>query len=164
MHKILKGHISPETAHLSFGYPYDRKTRCVRREYVERPERGSNAGQERYVTQTTHPSFNDVYSAFIVRSGREAADAWAREQIEADRVLWNAPKNSTYSPVVVIAEKPLPDGSGRVGVEPVRVSPYASVEAIRELLEARDALAPHQERYLTSILAYYERTAAAKAS
>lgn len=97
-------------------YPFGR-SRCVRREWVERAVKGGNKGQYRFVTQTTEKAFNQDYTDRIHCDGQESADAWAREQIAAGRVRWNAIKPSTYASFMVLIEKPLEDGSGRLGAD-----------------------------------------------
>lgn len=114
--RVLHGCNSPESAHLSMAYPFGR-TRCVRREWVEHSARGGTKGKCRFVTQTTEKAFNQEYTDRIHCDGQESADAWAREQIAAGKVRWNAIKPSTYSSFMVLIEKPLNDGSDRLGVD-----------------------------------------------
>jgi|SRR6266576_320358 len=65
--KILKGHVSPETAYVVDDYPYGFRLRCKMRYWLEcHPKRGV-----RFVSQTTNPK----------RPGE----------------FWNKPKASTYS-------------------------------------------------------------------
>lgn len=65
--RILKGHISPETAYVVDDYPYGYRLRCKIRYWLEHdPRRGV-----RFVSQTTNP--------------------------KASGEAWNKPKPSTYS-------------------------------------------------------------------
>lgn len=56
----LAGHVSSDTAHLTFAYPFGR-TRCIRREWIEQAT-SSARGQSRFVTQTTVKAFNVAYT------------------------------------------------------------------------------------------------------
>jgi hypothetical protein len=75
---VLHGHTTMDTAHLTEDYPYGRRLRCQRREWLEyNPKHGY-----RFVTQTTDP--------------RRAYEHW------------NAPKPSTYAEWAVMTEDPNP--------------------------------------------------------
>lgn len=52
---LLRGHVSPETAHVTEDYPYGRTLRCKRRMWVESPTKGAGKGRQRIATQTTNP-------------------------------------------------------------------------------------------------------------
>jgi len=70
--KILKGHISPETAYVVDDYPYGFRLRCRIRYWLEyKPSRGF-----RFMSQTTNP--------------KKAGEAW------------NKPKASTYVTVAAV--------------------------------------------------------------
>ena len=56
----VAGHVSPDSAHLTFAYPFGR-THCIRREWMEQATSGSARGQSRFVTQTTVKAFNVAY-------------------------------------------------------------------------------------------------------
>lgn len=158
---VLHGHTSPETAHVTFAYPYGRRVRCVRREWVDSPATGGKRGQQRFVTQTTHPSFNADYSLRIASEGQPAADAWAEEQLATGTVCWNAPKASTYSALVIMVEGPLEDGTDRLGVSHVALSPYAGpreIEKIKALVGGQ--LDEEQRRRLGALETRALRTAA----
>lgn len=114
--RVLHGHTSPETAHLTFAYPFG-SNRCVRREWIEHGTKGAGKGQYRFVYQTTDRPFNYAYTERIERDGQEAADAWATTEILAGRVHMNAPKAGTYSVLLIMIEEPLEDGSGRLGIK-----------------------------------------------
>jgi hypothetical protein len=158
---VLHGHQSPETAHITYAYPFGRRVRCLRREWVDSPVTGSKRGQQRFVTQTTHPSFNADYSLRIASEGQVAADAWAAEQLAAGALRWNAPKASTYSALVVMVEKPLDDGSDRLGVSHVALSAYAGGREL-EAFETTvgDQLDADQLRRLDALQACAVRAAA----
>jgi hypothetical protein len=128
--KVLKGHTSPATAFLTMDYPFGRSIRCVQRYWVETAEKGAKKGEQRLVSQTTHKMFNISYTARIEGEGQEAADAWARAQIEAaaSTVQWNAPKGATYNDIVVMGLEPLADGSGREGVQSDALNAYSTAE------------------------------------
>lgn len=111
---VLHEHISAETAHVTFDYPFGSRIRCVRREWVERATKGAGRGQQRFVTQTTVKAFNVAYTAKIDAEDQAAADAWAQELIAAGRVAWNKPSASIFSTMVVMLQQPLDDGSGRL--------------------------------------------------
>jgi hypothetical protein len=159
---VLYGHTSPDTAHVTFAYPFGRRVRCLRREWVDTPTTGGKRGQQRFVTQTTHGSFNADYSLRIASEGQEAADAWATAQLAAGELQWNAPKASTYSALVVMIEGPLDDGSGRLGVSQVSLSPYAGNREIEtfEMTVGEQQLDTDQRRRLDALRARTGRTAA----
>lgn len=114
--RVLHGHTSPQTAHLTFAYPFG-SNKCVRREWIEYGTKGAGKGQYRFVYQTTDRTFNYAYTEIIGIRGQEAADAWATEEILAGRVHMNAPKAGTYNMLLIMIEEPLEDGSGRLGVK-----------------------------------------------
>lgn len=158
---VLHGHQSPETAHLTYAYPFGRRVRCLRREWVDSPVTGGKRGQQRFVTQTTHSSFNADYSLRIASEGQVAADAWADEQLAAGALRWNAPKASTYSALVVMIEKPLDDGSGRLAISHAALSPYAGtrdLERFKAIVGGQ--LDDDQRRYLNALEARAVRAAA----
>jgi hypothetical protein len=123
--KVLHGHTSPESAHLTFVYPFGH-TKCVRREWIERAVKGAQKGHYRFVTQTTVRSFNYSYTDLLDADGQEAANAWAEREIaaSANGALWNAPKPGTYVFYAVMIQEPLPDGSGRLGTSYLALHPY----------------------------------------
>lgn len=127
---VLCGHDSAESAHLTFAYPFGSRQRCVRREWVEIGTKGASRGEYRFVTQTTHPSFNREYSSIIAAQGQDAANRWAQERIAAGNVTWNAEKPSTYSALVVLIQSPLADDSGRLGTSCLRLSHYSEIPEI----------------------------------
>lgn len=127
---ILSGHVSCKTAHLTFAYPFGRSVRCLRREWIEVAEKGPSKGYYRLVTQTTHSSFNDDYTDRINRDGADAANAWAQAMVAAGGVLWNKPKTSTYHALAVVVQRPLSDGSGRIGTECDCLNLYPTPERI----------------------------------
>jgi hypothetical protein len=132
---VLHGHDTPETAHLTFRYPFGRTVKCVRREWIETADKGAKRGQQRFVTQTTHPSFNAQYTSLIESEGQERADGWAIEQIAAGTVRWNKPSAGTYCGLAVIVERPLDDGTDRLGIDHVALSPYAWLEQVTTFKE-----------------------------
>ena len=144
--QFLFGHVSAALAHLSLAYPFGR-TRCVRREWIERAEKGASRGQYRFVTQTTVRPFNYEYTDRIERDGQEAADAWARERVtgaiaRGESSLWNAEKPGIYHPFVAMRLAPLDDDSGRLGVWPAHISLYSSpvdIDEMRAMLSAPEA-------------------------
>lgn len=84
---ILHGATSAETAHVTDDYPYGRRLRCQRREWLEhKPGHGY-----RFMTQTTDP--------------RRAYEHW------------NAPKASTYQPWSILVQSEPVNGEtfGRIG-------------------------------------------------
>jgi hypothetical protein len=144
--QFLFGHSAAALAHLSLAYPFG-GTRCVRREWIERAEKGASKGQYRFVTQTTVRAFNYDYTARIERDGQEAADAWAQERIAGaitrdDSSLWNAAKPGIYHPFVAMRLAPLDDDSGRLGVWPAHISLYstpADIDEMKAMLTAPEA-------------------------
>lgn len=78
----VQGHVSFETAHISAGYPYGRRGKCLRAVWIEsKPRHGF-----RFVYRTTAPYYPE--------DGQEApAPNVAR---------WNKPKASTYYDVAVL--------------------------------------------------------------
>src|SRR5262245_28609114 len=68
--KLLKGHISPETAYVVDDYPYGFRLRCSIRDWIEyKPSHGC-----RFMSQTTNP-----------------------KRLSSDRsAMWNKPKGGTY--------------------------------------------------------------------
>lgn len=74
--KVLHGHVDEESAHLVDDYPYGRRMRCEIRYWVDTALKGAATGQQRFVSQTTNP--------------------------KAATRVWNAPKRSTYSSLVVL--------------------------------------------------------------
>lgn len=133
---VLHGHVSAETAHLSFDYPYGRTTRCVRREWVERATKGSAKGRERFAAQTTCRAFNDIYTAKIEAVGQAEADAWAREMIAKNLVRWNKPHTGIYSDLVILTQQPLEDGSGRLGISHLSLYIGSGPERFKAFREA----------------------------
>lgn len=94
--RTLSGHISTETAHVDADYPYGFRLRCQRRVWVE-----TKFGHgQRIVFQTSNPK----------KSG----------------LVWNKPKSSTYSSVVVLT---LDDESGHIDHE--ALGGYDDEEKIR---------------------------------
>lgn len=127
---VLSGHTSAESAHITYAYPFGR-TRCLRREWVEQAEKGAMKGQSRFVTQTTTKAFNSQYTDRIQRDGIEMANAWADTMLRSpNAVAWNKPNASTYAPVVVMVSAPLPDGSGRIGIDYRSLQEYPSLETL----------------------------------
>lgn len=148
--KVVNGCTTPETAHLSFAYPYGRH-RCIRREWVER--KGNNKVQFRFVTQTTDSRFNATYTERLNRDGADAANEWARAEIEAQRVHWNAPKPSTYAQIVVMVENPLNDGTGRVGVDYLS---YSALSGPERLMRIRNSTAGQLDAEQNALLNAFE--------
>ncbi|HVA28085.1 MAG TPA: hypothetical protein VNF68_07885 [Candidatus Baltobacteraceae bacterium] len=126
------GHIDSVTAHVTFGYPFGRSIRCLRREWIEQAKSGSARGEYRFVTQTTKKSFNLAYTMRIQRDGLEAANSWAQIMLtdQASSIGWNAPKASTYSPIAVMVSGPLDDDSGRIGTSYRTIGHYVSAEQL----------------------------------
>jgi hypothetical protein len=58
MMKLLKGHISPETAYVVESYPYSFRLRCRIRYWLEH----KNGKGFRFVSQTTNPKRGDVWN------------------------------------------------------------------------------------------------------
>jgi hypothetical protein len=158
---VLHGHDTPDTGHLTFCYPFGRTVKCVRREWIESADKGAKRGQQRFVTQTTHPTFNGQYSARIEADGQEAADSWARAQVRAGAVRWNKPNAGTYSILVVMVERPLDDGTGRVGVDHVALSPYAGVQQIKTFKDEVDEHLDDAQRLRLAPIERYATAAAA---
>jgi hypothetical protein len=75
--------------------------------------------------------------------------------------LRSALPRSTYSALVVMIEKPLDDGSDRLGVSHVALAPYAGGRAL-EAFETTvgDQLDPDQRRRLDALQARAVRAAA----
>jgi hypothetical protein len=156
MEKALANHRSPESAHLTFAYPFGRTVRCLRREWIERADKGQAAKMERFVTQTSIASFNTVYTDRITADGLEAANAWAEAEARADRVRWNKPKAGTYSPVVIIVERPLDDGTGRLGIQHEALSAHSSLAAV---LRFKDLASDVLDAWERRIVDHLERIA-----
>ena len=74
--KVLHGHVDEATAYLVDDYPYGRRLRCEIRYWVDTALIGAKTGQQRFAAQTTNPK----------AAGR----------------VWNKPKCSTYSSLVVL--------------------------------------------------------------
>lgn len=70
--QVLSGHVSPETAYLVEDYPYGFRLRCQMRYWIEF-KRGHGF---RLMAQTSNP--------------------------KRDNLVWNKPKASTYSPLMVL--------------------------------------------------------------
>lgn len=114
MSNLLHGHVSLETAHITFLYPYGRG-RCLRREWIETAVKGANKGMDRFVTQTTTPAFNAIYNDKIATEGDDAANAWALEAVTTGTPRqWNAPKPTTYGTLAIMVQDPMDDGTGRI--------------------------------------------------
>jgi hypothetical protein len=128
---IINGHTSPASAHLTFAYPFSARGRCVRREWIEQATSGPKKGEYRFVTQTTHPSFNAEYTRRIQTDGQDTADLWAREQLAS--VRWNAPKPSGYYAFAVLVNQPLEDNSGRIGTTYLGITLLPWPEHLRSL-------------------------------
>lgn len=73
--RVLHGHVDEESAYLVDDYPYGRRLRCEIRYWVDTAVKGAAKGQQRFMAQTTNPK----------AAGR----------------VWNKPKASTYSSMVV---------------------------------------------------------------
>lgn len=147
MSKVLIGHVSPETAHLTFAYPSGR-TKCVRREWIEHPTKGPGANLYRFVTQTTVKAFNIDYTERIAKDGQDAADAWATEVLTTQNGrFWNAPKPSTYSFLMVMVQDPLPDGSGRIGTSHRSLSMYPNAETVATFVDGLEGELPAEEQH-----------------
>jgi hypothetical protein len=131
---VLTGCNSAETAHISFAYPMGFRRKCLHRSWVETATKGAGKGQQRFVTQTTHNSFNDAYTTKLNDEGAEVANAWALEQVAAGRVRWNATKCSTYNGVAVMYLEDLGDGSGRLGVTFAALHMYSGPEGLNKLM------------------------------
>jgi hypothetical protein len=82
--KVLHGHTDQDTAYVVDDYPYGFQLRCKIRYWVETATKGAAKGKQRFMSQTTNPK----------RPGE----------------VWNKPKGSTYSLLVVMYL----DGNGHV--------------------------------------------------
>lgn len=60
--QVLHGHESPETAYVVDDYPSGFKIRCRIRYWIETIPKGVKQGMQRFVSQTSHKSFNIVYT------------------------------------------------------------------------------------------------------
>lgn len=128
---------SPETAHYTFDYPFGARLRCIRREWVERAEKGQYAGQYRYVTQTTSKTFNVAYTDAIKAEDPQRILLKRQELFRGIYGnAWNKPKASTYGDLIVLALGHLDDG--REAVKPIHFRIYAGPEAF----DAARALLP----------------------
>lgn len=155
---VLHGHHSPETAHLTFAYPFGR-TRCVRREWLERALKGQAQGHFRFVTQTTTREFNYEYTRLIETFGEDAANEWAREIVaKNDASLWNAPKPSTYHAYAIMVQEPLPDGTGRLSTTYRTLRAYDRAEDILSFKAlVYDQLDDGQRKFVDAIEGYSRR-------
>lgn len=124
---ILRHADKPETAHLTFAYPFG-SLKCVRREWFEPITRGAKSGWIRLVTQTTIKPFNADYTARIASVGQPEADTWAERMLRGDAFsrIWNAPKPETAMTTGFFVESELDDKSGRRGVGVLRLCPFTS--------------------------------------
>jgi hypothetical protein len=148
---VLPGHDCAENAHITFDYPYGRG-RCLRREWIEHADKGQQRGRYRFVTQTTHPSFNADYTERLRRDGPDAADGWASELLANTpaRIRWNKPDTATYSDLVVMTQQPLDDG--RPSTRHITLTFYASLEQIAAFKDlVGDHLSEHQRARLQAI-------------
>ena len=146
---LLNRHNSVDTAHITFDYPFGRSVRCVRREWIERAEKGSARGQYRFVTQTTAKPFNIEYTQWIRERGVVFANMHAVDFVQSGKMRWNAPKASVYMDFMVMVEAPLDDGSGRIGVSHIGLSGYAGPTRIQNFKNAmRGQLTPEQAAQL----------------
>ena len=156
---VIQGCTSPETGHLSVAYPFGRSIRCIRREWIEKAEKGANKGLYRFVTQTTTKPFNIVYTSMIEREGQEAADTWARAEIAAGRASWNATKPSTYNHLSVMVEAPLEDGSGRIGVDRAGLHLYCGPQRLTAFKRDTDGQLNDEQRARLALLEEIDRKA-----
>lgn len=157
--RVLQGHTSPESAHLSMAYPFGRSIRCIRREWIEKAEKGANKGLYRFVTQTTPKSFNIAYTWKIEQDGQDAADVWAGAEIAAGRASWNAVKPSTYNHLSVMVEAPLEDGSGRIGVDRAGLYLYAGPQRLTDFKKATEGQLSDEQAARLSLLEKIDRKA-----
>ena len=158
----LAGHVSPDTAHLTYAYPFGR-TRYIRREWIEQATSGSARGQSRFVTQTTVKAFNVAYTERIAAHGESAANAWAENAVNDGTARWNAPKPSTYSVLAVMVQEPLPDGSGRIGTSFRSLGVYATPEQIAAFSRlAGDNLEPRRASILRHLTQTSQRQDASR--
>ena len=146
--EILQGHTSPESAHITFDYPFGRSIRCLRREWIERADKGSARGQYRFVTQTTDKAFNAQYTQCIQERSAVYANMKALELLQSGAVRWNAPKASTYTDFMVMVAAPLDDGSGRIGVSHEGLGAFCGPERLRRFYALADQLTNEQQARL----------------
>ncbi len=168
--RVLQGHTSAETAHLTFAYPFG-SNRCVRREWIELSTKGAAKGEYRFVYQTTMRPFNYEYTDRLEGEGELAANARAMASLTTSAGLlgpvkssvWNAPKASTYSDLIVMVESPLEDGTGRIGIAHETLSFYsgpkefAAWKAKFFTAEAGWSLNDEQQKRLYALIVYSVR-------
>lgn len=150
MTAVLATAVSPETAHVSFAYPFG-GTRCLKRDWIETGTKGAGKNQQRHVSQTTHKSFNYAYTDRIEKDGLEAANAWAEEQLKTGRVLWNKEKAGVYHLMIVIFLQDLGDGTGRLGVENDAIGHYVGPEKLDAFKKRYTGLNEEQTERLAMI-------------
>jgi hypothetical protein len=124
---VLHGCTSAETAHVTEDYPYGRRLRCKRREWLEyKPKQGY-----RFVTQTTDP--------------RQAGQ------------VWNKPHASTYSAWAILVQSEARDGEDfeRIGTMSAGYSGIGPAYHVRFTLSgARDQLSPDQAKMYAVLLRF----------
>jgi hypothetical protein len=156
---ILRDCELPETAHLTFAYPFG-SLKCVRREWFETITRGAKNGWVRLVTQTTIKPFNAEYTARIASVGQADADAWAERMVRDDPFsrIWNAAKPETAITSGFFVESELDDKSGRRGVGVMRLCPVSSSPEDFVRIEATlGAHLNHQEQHRIDASRLYSR-------
>lgn len=104
--KILKGHVSPETAYEVADYPYGFRLRCKIRYWLEvDPKRGV-----RFVSQTTNPKRGDIWNK--PKKSTYARFGGAMFLDEQNHVQWAA--LSEYSDAAEVASWLAKYGEGNV--------------------------------------------------
>jgi hypothetical protein len=127
---IPSTHNSPETAYIIFFYPWG-NNRTIQRTWIETPTKGAGKGQQRQVTQSANKPWLYEYTkrcneVGTMGAGIEAANAWALEEVKANRVPWCAPKASTYSGMRIIALVPFEDApDGKLKTYSDGLTPYS---------------------------------------
>lgn len=129
--QVLQGHTSPETAFVVNDYPYGRKLRCQIRYWVETATKGSKAGQQRFMRQTTDP--------------------------RRDNEVWNAPKGSTYVGQAIMYKDPATGYvewtgvSAEFGISPEQDARYQFTGILDQMTEEQRML---YNAYLTTSQKY----------
>ncbi len=126
----IKGHISMETAHITFGYPFG-SNRCIRREWIETATKGAKKHEQRSMEQTAAKPWIFEYTRRW-NEDQTAANQWALDEMNAGRVPFNNPHASQYSNVIVMYLEPLDDNSGREGIKYDRLTYYSKPEHFAE--------------------------------
>lgn len=122
---IIRGHVSPETAFIVYGYPFGSHLKCLHRYWLETATKGAKVGQTRINSQTTHKDFNRIYTAAI-------ADNSFVPGADLEKVKWNAAKGGNYYPFGLMYTMPLSDTDERRGVHMAAASWHDGPERFAE--------------------------------